>query len=116
MQMLSQTVETLKRGVVPNFDDPIPMTHEINLHTSLLFPDDYLPNIHTRLVLYKRLSAVETQFELDLLKREVIDRFGPLPIPAEHLFRSTYLKLQAQKIGLSKINIGPDGGRTVFMD
>ncbi len=115
MQMLSQTVETLKRGVVPNFDNPIPMTHEINLHTSVLFPEDYIPNIHTRLVLYKRLSAVETQFELDLLKSEVIDRFGPLPIPAEHLFRSTYLKLQAQKIGLSKINIGPDGGRIEFM-
>ena len=115
MQMLSQTVETLKRGMVPNFDDPIPMTHEINLHTSVLFPDDYLPNIHTRLILYKRLSAVENQFELDLLKSEVIDRFGPLPMPAEHLFRSTYLKLQAQKIGLSKINLGPDGGRIEFM-
>ena len=115
MQMLSQTVETLKRGVVPNFDDPIPMTHEINLHTSVLFPSDYLPNVHTRLVIYKRMSAVESQYELDLLKSEVIDRFGPLPTQTEHLFRSTYLKLQAQKIGVSKINLGPDGGRIEFM-
>lgn len=114
MQMLNQTVESLKRGDVPNFDDPLPMTHEVNLHTSTLFPPEYLPNIHTRLVLYKRMSAIESQHELNAFKIEVIDRFGPLPMPTEHLFRNTYLKLQAQRLGINKINLNPDSGRIEF--
>ncbi len=114
MQMLNRTVDTIKSGAMPNFDNPLPMTHEIDLRTPTLFPDDYIPSIHTRLVMYKRLTGINVQLELDEFKAEVIDRFGPLPDPAENLFRTTYLKIQSQPVGVNKIVVGPDGGHIDF--
>lgn len=114
MQMLNHTVETIKNGGIPNFEDPLPMTHEINLETTALFPEDYIPNTHTRLVLYKRLASVITQFELDEFKAEMIDRFGILPEPAEVLFLTTHLKMLAQQKGVKRITAGERGGSIEF--
>ena len=114
MQMLNHTVETIKSGGMPNFEDPLPMTHEINLETTALFPEEFIPNTHTRLVLYKRLASVTTQFELDEFKAEMIDRFGLLPEPTEVLFLTTHLKMLAQRKGVKRIIAGARSGRIEF--
>ena len=114
MQMLNHTVDTIKSGKMPNLEDPLPMTHEVNLQSTALFPADYIPNTHTRLVLYKRLASVATQFELDQFKAEMIDRFGHLPEPAEVLFLTTHLKILAQGKGVKRIIAGEHGGRIEF--
>ncbi|MYF38153.1 MAG: transcription-repair coupling factor [Gammaproteobacteria bacterium] len=114
MQMLNYTVDTIKSGGMPNFEDPLPMTHEVNLETTALFPDDYIPNTHTRLVLYKRLASLTTQFELDQFKAEMIDRFGTLPDSAEVLFLTTHLKLLAQRKGVKRVIAGERGGTIEF--
>jgi len=56
------------------------------LHTPLLIPDDYLPDVHARLTLYKRIASATTPAALRELQVEMIDRFGLLPQPTRDLF------------------------------
>ena len=72
--------------------------------------------MHTRLVLYKRIAGADSRQELRELQVEMIDRFGLLPDPAKNLFRVTGLKLQANPLGVIKVDAGPGGGRLVFRD
>lgn len=116
MQLLNRAVNTLKSGVVPNFEEPIPMVHEINLNVSALIPDTYLPDIHGRLVTYKRIAAADDIDELNDLKIELIDRCGPLPDLATNLFELSQIKLRAQEAGISRIEVNSDGGRIEFLE
>jgi transcription-repair coupling factor (superfamily II helicase) len=65
-------------------------------------------------VLYKRIASTPSRDELDELKVEMIDRFGPLPPYAQSLFRATYLKLRAATLGIRKIDAGASNGYFVF--
>ncbi len=116
MQMLDRAIKTLKSGIVPNFDDPMPTEHEVSLSVSALIPETYLPDIHGRLVTYKQIAAASSESELTELKIELIDRCGPLPDLVEHLFRITSIKLRAKQVGLSKIILNEDGGRIEFRE
>jgi transcription-repair coupling factor (superfamily II helicase) len=80
----------------------------------MLIPQDYVPDVHLRLVLYKRIASTPSREELDELKVEMIDRFGPLPPFAQSLFRATYLKLRAASLGIRKINAGASNGYFTF--
>jgi transcription-repair coupling factor (superfamily II helicase) len=79
-----------------------------------LLPADYLPDVHTRLVLYKRIASATDQEALKELQVEMIDRFGLLPEPAKNLMAITALKLLVQPFGIKKIEAGPAGGRVLF--
>ena len=79
-----------------------------------LIPDDYLPDVHTRLTLYKRISSARDRDELRDLQVEMIDRFGLLPDAAKHLFAVAELKLAATGLGMRKLDLGENGGRIVF--
>ena len=79
-----------------------------------LIPDDYLPDVHTRLVMYKRIASAGTDEELRELQVEMIDRFGLLPAPLKNLFRVTGLKLSAAPMGVTKIEVGRNSGRILF--
>jgi len=81
---------------------------------SALIPDDYLPDVHPRLVFYKRIAGAGSPTELDELQVEMIDRFGLLPEPAKALFGVTELKLRVQPLGVRKLEAGPQGGRILF--
>jgi len=81
-----------------------------------LIPEDYLPDVHTRLTLYKRISGARDGAELRELQVEMIDRFGLLPDPAKHLFAVAELKLQATGLGLRKLDLGEKGGRVQFVE
>jgi len=114
MDMLERAVEALKAGKQPQLDRPLDSGTEINLGIPALLPEDYLPDVHARLILYKRIASARDEEELNDLKEEVIDRFGAMPQPAVNLFRQTQLKLKAKPLGIKKIDIGSNGGRIQF--
>jgi transcription-repair coupling factor (superfamily II helicase) len=114
MEMLDRAVRSLRAGHQPVLDRPLDHGTEINLYAPALIPADYLPDVHTRLILYKRLAGVRDETELRDLQEEVIDRFGPLPEPLRTLFLQTGLKLKALPLGATKIDVGADGGRILF--
>ncbi|HRD48968.1 MAG TPA: transcription-repair coupling factor [Candidatus Contendobacter sp.] len=114
MDLLERAVAALKAGRTPELDRPLDHGPEVDLQSPALIPDDYLPDVHTRLILYKRIASARDGGELRELQVEMIDRFGLLPAPLKTLFRVTELKLRATPIGVRKIEAGPKGGRIVF--
>ncbi len=104
----------LKAGRQPELDRPLDHGAEIDLQLPALLPEDYLPDVHSRLVLYKRIASARSKSELRELQVEMIDRFGLLPEPAKFLFGITQLKLEAQPLGIRKIEVGPESGRIIF--
>lgn len=115
MELLNRAVEAIRAGEVPNLDSPLePISQEVNLHASTLIPEDYLPDVHIRLILYKRISGAADQVALDELQVEIIDRFGLLPEPLKRLFAVTSLKLASQALGVLKLAMGPERGKLEF--
>nr|WP_242477164.1 transcription-repair coupling factor [Halochromatium glycolicum] len=114
MDLLERAVEALKSGKTPQLDRPLDHGAEIDLGLPALLPEDYLPDVHTRLVTYKRIASAADRTELKDLQVEMIDRFGLLPEPTKALFAVTELKLKVQPYGIKKIEAGPKGGRIVF--
>lgn len=113
-EMLERAVSSLKSGKEPELEAPMDAGPEIDLHFTALIPDDYLPDVHTRLVLYKRISNAESPDELRDIQVEMIDRFGLLPEATKKLFEITDIKLKAAEIGILKIETAANGGRINF--
>ena len=114
-EMLDRAVQAIRDGKAPNLDAPLdPVSQEVNLHVGTRIPDSYLPDVHARLILYKRIANASDEEELGNLQSEVIDRFGPLPEPLKQLLRVTALKLRMQAIGVLKLDLGNAGGRMEF--
>lgn len=113
MELLEQAVQSLKEGKELDLNSNFHGA-EINLRIPALIPDDYLPDVHMRLVLYKRIANAKKASELKDIQVEMIDRFGLLPDAVKNLFRQTELKLQAEKIGIVKIDAGETSGRIEF--
>ena len=116
MEMLEQAVESIKEGKTPNFDQPLHHGCEVNLHLPALIPDDYLPDVHNRLTLYKRIANASNDEELRELQVEMIDRFGLLPKPLQNLIRQTSIKLRAEKLDIIKLDTGAGSGRLEFAE
>ncbi|MGD8618854.1 MAG: transcription-repair coupling factor [Gammaproteobacteria bacterium] len=116
MDLLERAVAALKAGRMPDLDQPLHEGPEIDLLLPALFPSDYIPDVHTRLVLYKRVAGCEDAQALHELQVELIDRFGLLPEPAKNLFGIAALKLDAAPLGIRKIEIGAGEGRILFGD
>ncbi len=115
MDMLDRAVTAFKNGKQINFDTDGEDSTEIKLHLPALIPDDYLPDVQMRLVLYKRISNAKTRDALRALQVEMIDRFGLLPEPVKNLFRVTDIKLLACDLGINRIDLGPRGGKIDFL-
>jgi transcription-repair coupling factor (superfamily II helicase) len=113
-ELLERAVNALKSGKQPELDAPIDRGPEVDLQTAALIPEDYLPDIHDRLVLYKRISSADTTHDLRELQIEMIDRFGLLPESVKTLFGIAELKQQAEKLGIKKIEANATGGRFIF--
>ena len=116
MELLERAVAALKAGKQADLESPVDSGVEVDLHLPALIPEDYVPDVHLRLVLYKRIAGTETREELDELKVELIDRFGPLPPYAQSLFRCAQIKLRAAELGIRKIDAGATGGYIVFLE
>lgn len=114
MEMLDRAVKAIQDGKTPNLDRPLDDGTEVNLRLPALIPEDYLPDVHSRLVLYKRISNAESEDGLKELQVEMIDRFGLLPEATKTLFRVTGLKLRAEALGIKKLDAGDKSGRLEF--
>ncbi|HEX2083178.1 MAG TPA: transcription-repair coupling factor, partial [Xanthomonadaceae bacterium] len=115
-ELLERAVRSIRQGKLPDIDEPMHRGAEIELGVPALIPDDYLPDVHARLTLYKRISSARDADELRELQVEMIDRFGLLPEPVKHLFAIAELKLQATGLGIRKLALGPGGGRVQFLE
>ncbi|HFE48876.1 MAG TPA: transcription-repair coupling factor [Chromatiaceae bacterium] len=112
--LLERAVKALKEGKELTLDEPPRHGTEIDLQLPAILPDDYLPDVHERLVLYKRIASARDNAELRELKVEMIDRFGLLPPQANHLFGITALKLRVQPLGINKLDAGASDGRILL--
>ena len=113
-ELLGRAVEALKKGEIPELDQPLDQGIEVNLGVPALLPEDYVPDVHARLVLYKRIASAKTSDDLDDLEVELIDRYGLLPQFAKNLFHVTHIKLSASNYGITKIEMGPENARLRF--
>ncbi|MCK9607600.1 MAG: transcription-repair coupling factor [Methylomonas sp.] len=113
-ELLERAVDALKSGKQPELDAPLDLGPEVDLQTAALIPENYLPDIHARLVLYKRIASADTEDDLRKLKIEMIDRFGLLPDQVKALFAITELKQHSAHLGIKKIEAYATGGRIVF--
>ncbi|EIJ33664.1 TRCF domain protein [Thiothrix nivea DSM 5205] len=111
--LLERAVKALKSGKVPELTASSNRT-TVELGAPALIPDDYLPDAHSRLILYKRIASAPSQEALDELRVEMIDRFGLLPEPTKTLFSVTRVKLIAQELGIKKLDMNAKGGRIIF--
>ncbi len=115
-ELLERAVRSIRQGKLPDVDEPLHRGAEVELGLPALIPEDYLPDVHARLTLYKRISSARDADELRELQVEMIDRFGLLPDPVKHLFAIAELKLQATRLGIRKLALGPAGGRVQFVE
>jgi len=113
-ELLDRAIASLRIHGDTGFHDLLPPTTDIDLRLSALIPEDYVGDVHERLMLYKRINSIKTIEELPTLKAEFIDRFGTLPLPTLHLFAIAELKLCANTLGIKKIDAHANGGRIEF--
>jgi transcription-repair coupling factor (superfamily II helicase) len=116
MELLQSAVAALRRGEIPNVDAPLDHGTEVNLHLPALIPDDYLPDVNTRLILYKRIAAARTDDELKDIQVEMIDRFGLLRPQIYNLFVLATLRIRAEALGIGGIEAGALGGSIDFKE
>lgn len=114
MEMLEQAVEAIRTGKTPSIDLTSNQGTEVNLNIPALIPEDYLPDVNSRLTLYKRIASAKDDNDLKELQVEMIDRFGLLPQQAKNLFRQTSLKLKISPLGIAKVNAGEQSGYLEF--
>lgn len=116
MQLLERAVAALKAGKTPSTSGPLLREAEVNCQMTALIPDNYIMDVHTRLLLYKRIASANTPEALDDIRVEMIDRFGKLPEATTTLFNVTKLKLHALPLGIDKIVANSDAIRLEFSE
>ena len=113
-EMLKQAVRDLKKGRQPDLDAPLGVTTEIKLHSPALLPEAYCPDIHERLVLYKRLATCENEGQINSIHEELVDRFGLPEQPVKTLLDSHRLRLAAKSLGITAIDASSDSLTLTF--
>jgi transcription-repair coupling factor (superfamily II helicase) len=103
-RMLERAVRKLKAGKAPEMESDVEVSTEVNLHVPALLPASYCSDVHERLTLYKRLADAETREQLDVLREELVDRFGELPEPARALLESHQVRIAARPLGVSRVD------------
>ena len=82
---------------------------QINIGTSVLIPEGFVPDLDVRLELYRRLSTAATESDVDAFAAELADRFGALPDDVEHLLDVVSIKVLCRRAGVDKVDAGPKG-------
>ena len=104
MDMLERATKAIKAGREPDLNTPLSLTSEINLHSSALIPEEYLHDVHQRLLFYKRISNADDKDSLIDIRTEMIDRFGTLPDQTKQLFAVHGLRIQAEPLLINKVD------------
>ncbi len=113
LDMLEHAVQALRAGRAPALDRPLAAVSEVELHVAALLPEDYVSDVPLRLALYQRIAAADATV-LDDMTAELVDRFGALPPPAQHLLKLARLRLRARALGVRRLELGPAGGSIQF--
>ena len=106
-EMLNRAVKSLRSGKEPDLLSPLQATTDVNLGVPALFPEDYCPDVHERLSLYKRFAGTNDFSELMGLREELVDRFGDLPDQAKSFYETHRLRLEMTGFGIKKIDATP---------
>jgi transcription-repair coupling factor (superfamily II helicase) len=116
-QMLSDAIEALKAGLADEDDvQEEAWSPSITLGTPVTIPEDYVPDLQVRLQLYRRLSAIEGEEEIESFAAEMIDRFGPLPEEVRQFLDIVAIKALARRAHVEKVDAGPKGVIVAFRD
>ncbi len=114
--MLNAAVRALKAGEkVPDLTQPLSITSEINLRVPALLTNDYCPDVHERLTLYKRLANCDSEDDLRDMQEELIDRYGEMPAQTLALMDTHRLRLAGRALGLAKLDAGPSAIQLQFI-
>jgi transcription-repair coupling factor (superfamily II helicase) len=109
MDMLENAVTALKEGKEPSLTESLQTQTDIDCGIPALIPDDYIPDVHTRLTLYKRIASCKNDGQLREMQVEMIDRFGLLPDPIKNLFKLTEYKFKLTPLGINKLTANERG-------
>ena len=115
-ELLARAIKSLQANEKPNLEEPLHANIDINFHIAALLPENYIADVHLRLILYKRIASASSQEQLQELQVELIDRFGLLPEPAKNLIQIAAIKQDALILGIEKINASKSGGYIQFSD
>jgi transcription-repair coupling factor (superfamily II helicase) len=113
-QMLEEAVMSLKAGISAPVADK--WSPQITIGTAVLIPEDYVADLPVRLALYRRLSEIEDDREIESFAAELVDRFGPLPGEVEHLLQVVAIKALCRRANVERIEVGPKGAVLSFRD
>lgn len=116
LEMLRRTIADLRAGRQPSGADAMQPELEIDLRLPALLPATYVPDVHLRLSLYKRIAGMQTPAELQAIREELVDRFGALPGPADYLLRVGALRLQARDLCMARVRLCATGGSIYFQE
>jgi transcription-repair coupling factor (superfamily II helicase) len=114
LELLERAVAALREGREPVLEETRAAGCEVDLQLPALLPEDYVPDVHLRLQVYKRMAGTAERGQLDDLEAEIIDRFGPLPPPAQTLVVVHRLRQRAAALGLRRLELGSASGLAEF--
>lgn len=104
LELIEKAVKTLRAGgKATDLTIDFGKANEVDLGLLALIPNDYLPDVHSRLMFYKRIADAQNSAQLEQLQIEMIDRFGLLPIAVKNLFSSNEIKILCQSLGIKKL-------------
>jgi transcription-repair coupling factor (superfamily II helicase) len=112
LRMLDETVNRLMRGDAA----PKPRPADVSMDLPAYLPDDYMDAQEAKLDVYKRLARFETPDEIEALRAELRDRFGPLPAPAEAMLAMALLRVTGGLLGIEGILVRGEEARITFRD
>ena len=113
-QMLEEAVAALKAGIEEPAADQWSPT--ITIGTPVMIPEAYVDDLSLRLGLYKRLSTLETDQDIESFGAEMADRFGPLPSEVKQLLDIVAIKVLCRRANVEKVEAGPKGVIVAFRD
>ena len=101
-RMIKKASEFIKSGEL-DFQS-LDESPEININENCFIPEDYLPDINVRLLMYNKVALAETNEDLKNIQIEMINRFGLLPDELKNFFHQAELKIVAENFSVKKIN------------
>ena len=113
-QMLEDAVAALKSGEQEPVEEA--WSPNITIGTPVTIPEDYVQDLSLRLNLYRRLSTIDTDEEIETMGAELIDRFGPMPPEVQQLLKLVSIKALARRANVEKVDAGPKGVILSFRD
>jgi len=103
-RLLEKAVKKTKKQVVVE-----PLETHVDLALDTWIPEDYIPDLRTRVEVYRRLTGCRTEEALQEAEREILDRFGAVPPPVEGFIRTMRVKLRAARWDLASVSPGKEG-------